>query len=124
MDTHITITVKNAANYALHCAYNTLLSFEKVIDSYMEEDILSIYGLVHYRPIPDSSKKYVEKLLPAYDIPCLILVKPHADTQCEVSIAANIITSGGYTDAHTGKTNQFVGEFLKRFAQVLKETNI
>lgn len=125
MTTHFTVTISSDINSALNCAYKTLLSFEAVENSYVKENIYTIYGLVEQKIIPRryETNAKLHKFAQSFDMPCLISLKPITDNSCEAFISVSMSETNRYLGDSSGRANEFIGEFLKRFSDSLEQLN-
>lgn len=118
MTTHFTATINSDIDNALSCAYDTLLSFKNVKDSYFKENIYTVYGLVTQKIIPrryETNTKF-HKFAQSFDMPCLVSLKPITSNSCEAFISVSMSETNRYLGDSSGKANEFIGEFLKRFS--------
>ena len=122
MTTHFTVTINYDINNALNCAYKTLLSFETVENSYVKENIYTIYGLVEQKIIPRryETNAKLHKFAQSFDMPCLISLKPITNNSCEAFISVSMSETNRYLGDSSGRANEFIGEFLKRFSDRIK----
>ena len=104
MNTYLTVSVKTSANNAIKLAYDAILAFDNVKDSYLEENIYTVYANIKYK---------------RHNTLSLITVHEANDNSCIMTITANIIENIGV--GFMQKTHEFAAEFLKRFSALLKQ---
>jgi len=116
--TTIFVYVKNDANTALICAYKTLLSFNQSTDTYVNENGLLAHAKI--RTVLQTTSLGEKLKLTTEWISCIISIFPLEDSTCKMCITAELIRfPSGYF--HTGESNQFIAEFLKRFYELLEQ---
>lgn len=119
MNTYLTVTANTSSVDAIRCAYNTLLSFENIYDSYLKENIHTAYANLAYDLIY-KGKPFKKKM----DIACLITISAITDNLCTMEITVNTAGIVGLGETIVGKTHEFAAEYLKRFSEALEASNV
>lgn len=119
MNTYLTVNVNASSAKTIRCAYNTLLSFETVYDSYLKENIHTAYAAIAYNLNYRGKPLFKRKM----DLACIIIISTAAEHSCTMQLTVNTAGIAGVGVDSAGKTHEFAAEFLKRFSETLEETN-
>ena len=106
MNSYVSTTVNAPSNVAIRCAYDAILSFERIKDSYLKENINTIYAKLLFK----SNFKG--------EISCIITARESSNNSSIITITANVLDMN---NSFEGITHEFVAEFLEEFSELLEQ---